>query len=36
MLDKFVKKDEIANDGINKNKMPKIGIEDSTLKRKRE
>ena len=29
-------KDEIGNNGINKNKMPKIVIEDSTLKRKRE
>lgn len=29
------KKDEIGNNGINKNKMPKIGIADSILKRKR-
>ena len=29
-------KDEIGNAGINKNKMPKIGIADSILKRKRE
>ena len=28
-------KDEIGNNGINKNKMPKIGIADSILKRKR-
>ena len=27
--------DEIGNNGINKNKMPKIGIADSILKRKR-
>lgn len=28
-------KDEMGNNGINKNKMPKIGIADSILKRKR-
>ena len=28
-------KDEIGNAGINKNKMPKIGIADSILKIKR-
>ena len=28
-------KDEIGNAGINKNKMPEIGIADSILKRKR-